>query len=393
MKKTVFLLTMMTMMVSGAKAQRIFYEDFSNNSPATTLPAGWTVYGDTLHNHVVYSQYNQSWQVWYPNGVEKDGEAMSVTLIADGTWDPCDRWLITPRIALPADSVMSLLFRHHCVVFSQFHVLLSTTGTNKEDFTDTIDFVTLQPQWQTQHISLESYAGDSVYIAFVNDVIHGNGHCSQYMVIDDVEVKYIPENDIMLENVTLPQQACVGQPVTATLHVVNTGRNHVSSFSYTYQIGNNAPVENTISVNLWPYWTKDVNVTFVPSELGEGTIEFQVGRPNGVGDYDSADNFIAQSITVTEGSLGISDMDNSSRVTAYPNPSTGKVTVQLDDGMEGVSRAWLTDVMGRREEVRLTSEGGERYGLDLTNHQDGTYILTVIAPSGQMNILRLIKQS
>lgn len=382
------LAVMLTVMVCNLRAQTIFFENFNYNPSSSDLPDGWTVYGDTLTNHPAYGEFNQSWQVWYPDGVVDDGEAMSVTLIADGTWDPCDRWLITPRIALPADSVMSLLFRHHCVVFSQFHVLLSTTGTNKEDFTDTIDFVTLQPQWQTQHISLESYAGDSVYIAFVNDVIHGNGHCSQYMVIDDVEVKYIPENDIMLENVTLPQQACVGQPVTATLHVVNTGRNHVSSFSYTYQIGNNAPVENTISVNLWPYWTKDVNVTFVLSELGEGTIEFQVGRPNGVGDYDSTDNFIAQSITVTEGSLGISDMDNSSRVTAYPNPTHDKVTVKSP---ETIVSAAIADMTGRRMELRLNANDNGGYSFDLTAFPQAAYFLILKTATGQSHTVKLVK--
>ena len=103
---------------------------------------------------------------------------MSVTFTVN-TWESCDRWLITPRIALPADSVMALLFWQYGMGLSQPSVRVSTTGTDTADFTTLIGQVTTQSYKQQEFFSLADFAGDSIYIAFVNDVVHTNGHCSQ----------------------------------------------------------------------------------------------------------------------------------------------------------------------------------------------------------------------
>lgn len=390
MKKTVLtmLAVMLTVMVCNLRAQTIFFENFNYNPSSSDLPDGWTVYGDTLTNHPAYGEFNQSWQVWYPDGVVDDGEAMSVTLIADGTWDPCDRWLITPRIALPADSVMSLLFRHHCVVFSQFHVLLSTTGTNKEDFTDTIDFVTLQPQWQTQHISLESYAGDSVYIAFVNDVIHGNGHCSQYMVIDDVEVAHLPLNSIALADVILPGRAYVGQQFNAKLELFNKGRNFVRSINYSYRINGGEPVEGTLNIGGRCWRRSTLNLPITITEKGEFTIEFQISQPNGVEDYDSTDNVVVRTLKVDdEPPVGIATAQDV-KVMVYPNPTHDKVTVKSPETL--VSAA-IADMTGRRMELRLNANDNGGYSFDLTAFPQAAYFLILKTATGQSHTVKLVK--
>ena len=59
---------------------------------------------------------------------------------------------------------------------------------------------------------------------------------------------------------------------------------------------------------------------------------------------------------------------------------------------DGVVTAWLTDMQGRREEVRLTPAGPDRYTLDLTNRPPAAYLLTVTTTDGRELTFRLMKQ-
>ena len=389
MKKTLsfLLVAMMTMMAGSVQSQSLFFEDFNSDTLNGALPAGWTVYGDTLTNHPAYEQYNQSWQVWYPGASDRTGEAMSVTFTVD-TWEPCNRWLITPRIALPADSAMSLVLWQYGMGLGQPSVKVSTTGTDPADFTTLLGNITTQSYRQQECFSLAAFAGDSIYIAFVNDVVHTNGHCSQFVALDDIEVKHLPQNSIALVDVVLPEQATVNQPVTAILKVTNYGGNHVSSLTYSCQVGDNAPNEHTATVNIWPYGTANINVTFVPTTLGEETIEFSVGMPNGADDYDTSDNRFVRTLTVLEEPpVNIQTVEECNPVIVYPNPFKDKVSIQT---MEEATAAWLTDMSGRREEVRLVPQVDGSYVLDLATRPQGAYFLTLVTASRQ-HTLRLVK--
>ncbi|MBQ6237855.1 MAG: T9SS type A sorting domain-containing protein [Bacteroidales bacterium] len=84
-------------------------------------------------------------------------------------------------------------------------------------------------------------------------------------------------------------------------------------------------------------------------------------------------------------------------VKAYPNPTTGKVTILCP---EPIATAWLTDIMGRREQVRLIpsgerkTESGERvYTLDLSGRPQATYLLTLATADGKQHTVKLLKRS
>lgn len=82
-----------------------------------------------------------------------------------------------------------------------------------------------------------------------------------------------------------------------------------------------------------------------------------------------------------------------SPLTVYPNPTTSRVTIQSPGTL---TTAYLTDMMGRRKEVRLIPEGNSSnytYTLDLTAYPRGAYFLILTTTDGQQHTLRLIKQS
>ena len=151
---------------------------------------------------------------------------------------------------------------------------------------------------------------------------------------------------------------------------------------------------------------------------------------------------------LTVGNVGIATVTADGQAKAYPNPTSGKVTIDLaqippapplpyqrprpsdtsDVDMvlytspgapfpqyetcrfpyhqrynmkvsgsalqshDGVVTAWLTDMQGRREEVVLTPTGPDRYTLDLTNRPPAAYLLTVTTADGRELTFRLMRQ-
>ena len=69
-----------------------------------------------------------------------------------------------------------------------------------------------------------------------------------------------------------------------------------------------------------------------------------------------------------------------------------KVSGSALQSHDGVVTAWLTDMQGRREEVVLTPTGPDRYTLDLTSRPPAAYLLTVTTTDGRELTFRLMKQ-
>ena len=132
--------------------------------------------------------------------------------------------------------------------------------------------------------------------------------------------------------------------------------------------------------------------------------------------------------TLTVANVGIPTVE-ATQIKAYPNPTSGQVTIDLANlppiqpvvcdssdiqvtlsdeagafvkygnpfhqraiikSNENITTAYLTDMQGRREEVRLTPAGNGKYTLDLTSRPQATYLVTA---DGRQITLRLLKQS
>ena len=91
------------------------------------------------------------------------------------------------------------------------------------------------------------------------------------------------------------------------------------------------------------------------------------------------------------GSESITLVEGSSAIVVAPNPFRQRVTIESGEPL--AETAWLTDLTGRREQVRITSEGTNRYSLDLTARPQATYLLTITTASGKTHTVRLMKQS
>jgi len=97
------------------------------------------------------------------------------------------------------------------------------------------------------------------------------------------------------------------------------------------------------------------------------------------------------------GEVNITLVEGGNAFVAYPNPFRQSVKIRVESGAlkveNGVATAWLTDLTGRREEVRLIPDGPGQYSLDLTSRPQATYLLTLTTASGKTHTVRLMKMS
>ena len=106
------------------------------------------------------------------------------------------------------------------------------------------------------------------------------------------------------------------------------------------------------------------------------------------------------------GPLGIDNVSSYQPINVYPNPTHGKVTITSPEAL--AETAWLTDLTGRREQVRLVPQGhssnntltqssNQIYSLDLSATQtfkqssNQAILLTLTTASGKTHTVRLLK--
>ena len=92
---------------------------------------------------------------------------------------------------------------------------------------------------------------------------------------------------------------------------------------------------------------------------------------------------------IDTGNVSILVPEEGNAIVAYPNPFHQKVTIQCN---EAITAAYITDMMGRRDEVRLLAEGNGCYNLDLNARPQSTYLLTVITADGKLHTVRLLNE-
>ena len=205
MKKILFSILLASTM-SHAQTS-IFSEGFEEITDLQA--AGWTLYNDANIPYGTYAAtFPTAWKtiIW----TAESGN----TVASSPSWftsvAPADRWLITPAITVPANTNVSLEFfaRSHDVspYDDGFKLKVSTTNTAKTSFTNVLTVahaanVPIVQQTSPYTVDLSAYAGQTVYLAWVNDYTDGN-----LLSVDDISVTTTPlmaVNDVNKTNLTL----------------------------------------------------------------------------------------------------------------------------------------------------------------------------------------------
>ena len=140
---------------------------------------------------------------------------------------------------------------------------------------------------------------------------------------------------------------------------------------------------------LWITGTLTANADFSNIHVDVGNSRAYIARYT-----DTA--FMTPYVYDSTGGVRITRVEDGNSVVAYPNPFRQRVVIEIKNEelrmKDGIATAILTDMMGRREEMRLTPEGSGRYALNLAAHPQAIYMLTLVTADGKQHMVKLLKQ-
>jgi hypothetical protein len=264
--------------VTGMVSAQNWSEDFSTTT-GIALPAGWKQ--NNVDNNTVSSSLNaysfgtnawvtRNWATAYPD----HGRVVMSTSWYNPAGTSND-WLITPQFTVPNNSILDWdAIATDPSYKDGYQVKLSTTGTLTTDFTTNLMTVAAEnAAWTTRGLSLNAYAGQQVYIAFVN-----NSNDKYLLLLDNIRVHTPPANDGEVLSITGIQRYKAGagtQNITGVFR--SMGYTAANSTLLHYSV-NNGPASTT-SVNFGTAlnYGQTANFTFtVPANVNLGTNNIKV---------------------------------------------------------------------------------------------------------------------
>ena len=284
----------------------IFEEGFEFSSNA--LENGWTsVDQDGDGNN------------WFVYGNEAVGDVVSHSgeyAIASASWSSTtyaaltpNNWLISPAIDLTTQSgtIKAAYFikgQDASWYGEHYKVCVSTTTADVASFTNIAYEETIPASgWNERTIDLSSYAGQTIYLAFV----HYNVTDMFYIVLDDLSVYVDQSTDAAITGITAPTHGdystcALTNAEQVKINILNNGGAAISNFEVSYSINGGAAVTETVTASVAPAQTYEYTFTQTAdlSTVGTYTIAASI---NLTGDEVAANN--NANMTITNGDAKI----------------------------------------------------------------------------------------
>jgi len=331
-----------------ANAQYVFSENF-NYISNYARPTAWTVYGDGVTNNASWTDFNDSWQ-----GFDHCAVSVSCKQISTAS----DRWLITPQIALPTSGNLGLLFK--TVINSNYteglKVLISSSGTAKNNFDTTLAEYILTEAEGNHYMSLSSFAGENIHIAFVNN---GNG---LYVSIDDVCVGTFPTDGVEVLSLSAPRYTPLGDSIPVGMIVKNCGTESLSSFSYTYSInGDSDSSVIAAGLSIAPFAIDTIYFFLSHNEIGQINIEVNASSPNGLTNGIVVNGNQTATIVIYDPQYAIAHTVLIEDFETTSVPYTPNATNRISEALSqtGCNHVWITHHAGFNTD-NMTSSASER---------------------------------
>jgi len=281
------------------------FESFETDFP----PAGWTkVNPDGGSGWAQTSDGTSPLPGWTGGTVtvpEGGGDKIAYATWSTGGANSNDQWLITPALDIVDGDVLSfwLEVQNASSYADHVEVLLSTTDINTSSFTEELfilDFTSNLP-WTEYTYDLSAYAGETVYIAF-RDNVADNFNDGAFVALDLVQVGTIDPIDATLVSINTPE---FGEPgdieIPGTIY--NNGTDDITSFdvSYTIDGGASSPLYSVTGVAIalgeTHDFTHNVPANFPSDDIY--TIEVTISNVNGGGETSLDDNVLSKDITIS----------------------------------------------------------------------------------------------
>ena len=254
MKKQLLAIALLT---AGLANAQTWSQDF-NSVTTPGLPATWlqnNVDGHTVTTSL--SSYSFAANAWvtrdFSTSTDPATAAHGKFAISTSWYTPAgisNDWLITPSFTVPTNAVISWDAMAPDASYPDgYLVKISTTGTLTTDFSTTLLTVGSENStWNTRSLNLNSYAGQTVRIAFIN-----NSNDMDLLFVDNVSVIVPASVDLKITSVGPTGQASwgsVGSAKTISGTITNNGYTNLTAFTAHYTDGVNSGVNNFTGLNL-----------------------------------------------------------------------------------------------------------------------------------------------
>jgi len=251
----------------------------------TEIPEDWTVIDGDGDGY--------EWTVGFMDGfAAHSGEQYAASFYnADGN----DDWLITPMISVEDSYIFEIWYvSYNPSYLENFEILLSTTGTDPEDFVYELYTESDVPtDWQNQVISLADYAGMDVYIA-----IHHISVDEHYFFVDDIRIGVLSGTDIALEDNGFIYYVNPDSGYVPSIVVKNNGSTD-DDFDVTCNIyhGDELVYTEIVTVSGLEYGQTDT--LLFPTYMAEGEMVYDVEFSVSVEGDENPENDMATNIFTT----------------------------------------------------------------------------------------------
>lgn len=188
------MLCLMSLGISANAQQKVVYygEDFSDGFPAEI--STYDLDGQTLHYTMVQAGFKQG-QSWIDKREGKTDNRYAASAcrykeVEGETLGPSDDWMVLPKIWVrDADAVLrwrAMTVNSKSEDGAGYQVRISLDGAQPDDFVQ-LPVVEVEAEsvntWTEHELSLKDYAGQRIYIAFVNNSAKG-----EILAVDDIVV-------------------------------------------------------------------------------------------------------------------------------------------------------------------------------------------------------------
>jgi hypothetical protein len=271
-----------------------------NTVPPGSLPTGWQILNPdnliTWSNTLVGSNY-----AMYMDFFDYDNQ--------QGASD----WLITPVLDLTASLVASLSFDHAYATFAggsndQLRVLVSTVCNFNQSPVEIFNqsgtalatapptgnpFVPTTSQWVNTRISLNQFIGQKIQIAFegIND--YGNN-----LYLDSVSVVNTSFTAIALNKLVSPSPVSCNTTTSPLISLVNSGNTVINSFTAGVYVNGQPSTELISGLQLNVGASQNISLSPVTFSSGNNTLAISVKLPNGMKNFNSANDSLSTALYI-----------------------------------------------------------------------------------------------
>jgi hypothetical protein len=281
MKKQLLALAILGSSLANAQ---VWSENFSSVTP-TALPATWgqnNVDGLTVTTSLASWNFgNNAWVTWnYAADPAHGNVAVSTSWYTPaGT---SNDWLITHAFTVPANGVLEWEATSTQAGFQDgYQVKISTTGTTVANFSTNLLTVAAETfGWNLRAINLSSYAGQLVYIAFVN-----NSNDKNRLYLDNIRVFVPPSEDGSVASITNLDRYTASATPNITGSFKSFGFTPAATAVLNYNVNNGATTTQTFTFGTPLNYAQAASYAFTTPanlSLGANKVKVWVSHVNGV---------------------------------------------------------------------------------------------------------------